>query len=410
MAPASDNKKGKVRAEEEDREGDSDGDDDAPETAPLLRPTSSTATAGEARGGGAAATASRPASAILRHGRGLLSEDEGGSQRRRSTAFAGANGNADAGGHAGDSDGDDDDDDDDDEEGAGLLGWRRRRSSSSSRRRRCRPGWKGVLCYVFLALLAVAFVAFAIIHLWIGRFVSEQMADNASRLRARAQDALIYRGPDSMKILSMDSITTTVQVQMRMGIDVRTVFGWNETHLSEVEAAQGEPPKQRQRARLPLSRRLERKIVGWATRRIGVTTMDLPEPVLISPLSDKNHTMLQLALLHPVSLPLYFPKADSYNVSDLSWLRNVTLTVPLEVLDAELMADFVNRTMETNEARVHVKVQKAHVTLGREGDRSWLTRQVQRNGAQTIEGIELDQVVDGEFQLSLISYALAAGC
>ena len=405
MPPASDNKKGKVRAEEEDREGDSDGDDDAPETAPLLRPTSSTA-AGDVRGAGAtAAPASRPASAILRHGRGLLSEDEGGSQRRRSTAFAGADSQGPANGDDTD---DDEDDDADDEGGAGLLGWRRRRSSASSRRRRGRPSWKGVVCYVFLALLAVAFIAFAIIHLWIGRFVSEQMADNASRIRARAQDALVYRGPDSMKVLSMDSNTTTVQVQMRMGIDVRTVFGWNETHLPEVEANEGAPRKQQ--PRLPLSRRLERKIIGWATRRIGVTTMDLPEPILVSPLSDKNCTMLQLALLHPVSLPLYFPKADRYNVSDLSWLRNITLTVPIEVLDPELMADFVNRTMESNEARVHVRVQKAHVTLGREGDRSWLTRQVQRNGAQTIEGIELDQVVDGESQAPLISQVLAAKC
>jgi hypothetical protein len=125
------------------------------------------------------------------------------------------------------------DDDDDADSVDELLGaWNNKHSSHHSKRRRWAryvPHWKTGLCYFLLFLVAFAFIAFAVIHMWIGRFVSEQMGDGGTLLKERASDALVWRGPDALKILTMDSDATTVQVDMRMGIDVRTVFGWNTT-------------------------------------------------------------------------------------------------------------------------------------------------------------------------------------
>jgi hypothetical protein len=367
--------------------------EEASETSPLLGAQEDeeevAAAAAQQRNGSKSIAGSRPQSAVVRHGRGLLSEDgDAGS-------LEGENGAGGALGDAEERNGNDyasDDDQSSGDEDQGFLGWRRRNSSSSNAKRRSRSrrvhrskrqtaGW--IACYVFLGFLAVAFIVFAVIHVWIGRFMSEQLKGDAALLRSRAQDALIYRGPDSVKILDMDSDSTTVQVQMRMGIDVRTVFGWNGTADTE--------------KRLPFSRRMEKKLIGWATRRTGQTSMDLPEPVQVSPLDLPHHKMLYLATQEPLTLPLHFPQSKDYKPDDLTWLRNVTITVPMEIVDPDVMATFVNASMAEKQAKVHVRVPRARVTLGRESDRGWLAKTVRRYGGQEVHDIELDQTVDRKF-------------
>lgn len=380
-----------------------DPEDEARETSPLLG-SGNEASATQRNKGNGIASGSRPQSAVVRHGRGLLSEDgdgdgdavDSGDGAAAANARDGGDAELNGNGHASD----DDDNDDDADETSGLLGWRRRNSNTSNSsakkrraglRKRLSAGW--IACYVLLGLLAIAFAVFAVVHVWVGRFVSEQMRDNAALLRARAQDALVYRGPDSVKILNMDSESTTVQVQMRMGIDVRTVFGWN-----------GSAENQK---KLLFSRRMERKLIGWATRRTGQTSMDLPEPVQVSPLDLPDHKMLYLATKEPITLPLHFPQLKEYDPEDLSWLRNVTITVPMEVVDPDVMATFVNASLANKQAKVHVKVPRARVTLGRENDRGWLAKQVRHYGGQEIRGIELDQTVDCECNFGRISSTVA---
>lgn len=343
-------------------------------------------------------SASRPQSAVVRHGRGLLSEDGDGDGDGEGSLEEGhgeveqlrRNGHNSKSGRAGNDDDDDDESDDNDDfddaenDHGGLLGWKRRRNSSSARKIRAFTA-RSIACYVLLAFLAVAFIVFAVVHVWIGRFMSEQLAGNGALLRARAQDALVYAGPDSVRVLSMDRDSTTVQLQMRMGIDVRTVFGWNGTSTTS--------------RKLPLSRRLERKLIGWAARKVGQASMDLPEPVAVSPLELPKHDMLYLATQEPLALPLYFPR-DSKDYSspkdDLSWLKNVTITVPMQVVDPDVMATFVNISMAEKVAKVHVRISKARVSLGKDSDRGWLARTVRRYGGQEVTDIELDQAVDCE--------------
>lgn len=334
----------------------------------------------------------RPQSAVVRHGRGLLSEDgdgEGDSEAAAAEIIDDTE-NGHANGHPAAAAMSDDDDDDANDDDGGLLGWRKKRrrssghsaaSSSAKKQRRLRPST--IACYVLLALLAVVFIAFAVVHVWIGRFMSEQLAGDGEGIRARAQQSLVYAGPDSVKILSMDRDSTTVKVEMRMGIDVRKVFGWDGRQVADEK-------------HLPLSRRLERKFIGWAARRVGQASMDLPEPVKVSPLDLPHHDMLYLATEGPLTLPLHCPQAKEYDPEDLSWLKHVTVTVPMQVADPDVMATFVNTSMEDKVARVHVKVPRARVSLGRENDRGWLARTVRHYGGQEVQNIELDQTVDCE--------------
>ena len=309
---------------------------------------------------GQSSTTSPAAATGVRHGRGLLSDDD-----------------------------DEDDDSDNDRDGSARRIRRRSNDSASSddllassgRRRsrhihRRRYIWRSILLYVFLALLGLAFVAFAIIHIWLGRFVSEQFKNDAQAIRDRAPDALVYRGPDKVRILEMSKDKSTVQIEMRMGIDPRIVFGWNDTFSTH----EG----------LTSSRKWERRLVGWAVRRIGQASMDLPEPVLVSSKNQTTQPFMQFTLSSPIALPLYFPKSGIYDPNDISWLRNITITVPAQVLEPGLMATFINQTMDTKEGEAHIAVRKAHVALGKEEDRTWLSKTVKKYGGQTVENVQTD--------------------
>lgn len=330
--------------------------DGSDERSPLLGQTSLADSPGKAGG--------------VRHGRGLLSEEDeddeeddyhtgraGGRERRRRESI--------------ESESSDD-----------LLspaGRRRRRSNTQ----RPQYTWRRIIVYIFLSILVLAFITFAVIHIWLGRFVSEQFKNNGQAIRERAPNALVYRGPDKIRILEMSKETTTVQVEMRIGIDVLTVFGWNGTTQAEQK-------------KLSFSRKWERKIVGWAAKSIGQASMDLPEPILVSSKDHPQSPMFQFSLSSPVVIPFYFPKSGLHDPTNFSWLRKITLTVPAEVLDPNLMAGFINQTMATKEGEVHVTLQAAHIALGREQDRSWLTRTVKKYGGQKIENIETDVQFDGQ--------------
>lgn len=326
-------------------------------------------------------------SAIVRHGRGLLSEDGDDDDddlpsRRRSKHASTRNiGIVN-----------DNDDDDADSVNELLGSWHGKHGHSRRRTwRRFVPTWKTGICYFLLFLLGLAFLAFAIIHIWIGRFVSEHMGDGGALIKERGQDALVWRGPDKIKILKMESDTTIVRVDMRMGIDVRTVFGWNTTTFSEDNLHIAETQK------LSWSRRTERKIIGWATRRTGQASVDLPSPILLVDPLNTTRPMAATGLEAPITLPLYFPKSETYDSDDLSWLRTISLTVPFEVLDPLLMASFINRTMDEKMGNIRVKVQEANLSLGQEQDRRWLSRIVSRYGGQKVKDIEVDQAFEGVF-------------
>lgn len=307
-------------------------------------------------------------SAVVRHGRGLLSEDgdedDNDNNHSRSPYKPTSRGDHRHPAVAGQ------------EDDQLLDEWEAKHS------RRRRASWKSLACYTIIFMLGIAFVAFAIIHVWVGRFVSEQLKDDGALIKERAPDALVWQGPDSVKILNMDSDSTTVRVNMRVGLDVRTALGWNNTSSEQVK-------------KLPLSRRLERRIIGWMTRRVGLATMDLPSPVTISDPASLHTPILAMGLAAPLALPLHFPKLDNYDPHETSWLRPVSLDIPVEVLDANLMADFINSTMAAKKGRVHVLVKEARVSLGKEEARDWMTRIVQKYGGRKIENIEVDQSFDG---------------
>lgn len=310
--------------------------------------------------------------ASVRHGRGLLDDDDDDDDNA-------ANNIANASYRRNSADSHDSVED--------LVGNPRHHGrSQTSRRRFGQHSARAIVCYVLLVLLGIIFIVFAIFHIWLGRFVSEQFRDNGAHIQERAKDAFIYRGPDKVKILEMSESTTTVQIDMRMGVDVRTVFGWNDkVHIQEDSREK----------KLPLSRRWERAIVGWASRRIGQTTLDLPEPVLLSPQSEPRTYMAQFSSSSPLVIPLWYPK-NNYEPTDDSWLRNVTLTVPLQVLQPDLLASFINKTVEEKQAEVHLLIQRANVALGREEDRTIFARIARHYGGQSIQNVENDVAFTGK--------------
>jgi hypothetical protein len=320
-------------------------------------------------------------SAIVRHGRGLLSED--GDDDNDAAA---AHWRASSRRRSRDQAGDDDDVEDSDSVDELLGAWNTRQE-----KKRRRFTWKTISCYIFLFLLGVAFIAFAIIHIWVGRFVAETMRDDGALLKERAPDALIWRGPDKIKILHMDSNTTTVQVDMRMGFDVRIVFGWNETAQSNDQ----------QKHKLSWTRKTERRLIGWMTRRVGQASMDITRPILLSDLEQTTSGKIMAAtgFAKPITIPLRFTKSESYDHEDESWLRPMSLIIPFEVLDPDTMATFVNKTISEKNGRIRVKIQEAQVSLGREDDRRWLSRIVSHYGGQRLENIEVEQAFEGELVL-----------
>jgi hypothetical protein len=99
--------------------------------------------------------------------------------------------------------------------------------------------------------------------------------------------------------------------------------------------------------------------------------------------------MAQFSSSSPLVIPLWYPK-NNYDPTDDSWLRNVTLTVPLQVLQPDLLASFINKTVEEKQAEVHLRIQRANVALGKEEDRSMFARIARHYGGQSATNIEND--------------------
>lgn len=315
----------------------------------------------------------------VRHGRGLL-DDDGDSIDSREGRRGGTGA---------------DEVDSDAEEDALLSrsssntanGGRRTRRLRRFFTRRSRSSWREAACYFVLVLIGLLFLAFAILHVWIGRFVHEQFANDAAAIKERAPGALLQKGPQRIQLLHVGKDEVTVQIDMKLGVDARMMFGWNAT---DSQAAQQEYKK------LSFVRKAERNIMGWAVRRVGQASFDLPEPVLLAPSAHPTKYMAQFALKGPVTVPLSFPKIRNYDPEDESWLRSVRLEVPVEVLQPAVLARFINHTLESKEADVQAVVQKAHLVLGREEDRTWLTRQVRKYGAQSISNITTQVKTEGQ--------------
>lgn len=366
---------------------DHDNDDDAGQHASQQ----SLVDAGVREGNNTGLPSTQRNSAIVRHGRGLLSEDgddddDGRPSHRSARRSKHSSRRTNAAGQLSD---DEDDADSIDQ----LLGsWNSKHTPGRRRSwRRYLPTWKTGLLYFFLFLLGLAFLAFAVIHMWIGRFVSEHVGDGGVLIKERAQDALVWRGPDQIKVVKMESDSTIVRVDMRMGIDVRTVFGWNTTTFGSERLHTMDNKK------LSWSRRTERKLIGWATRRTGQASVDLPSPILLLDPSNITHAMAASGLEGPVVLPLYFPKSETYDADDLSWLKRISFTIPFQVLDPNHMASFINQTLEDKIGNIRIRVQEANLSLGKQEDRSWLSRIVSRYGGQKVEDIQVDQSFEGMF-------------
>lgn len=325
---------------------------------------------------------------------------------------------------------DDDDDNDGDDEEAIPNGQGLAPSDTDSITRTHRRRTRTILCYSLLSLLGLAFITFAVIHVWLGRFVSEHWAHDGVRLQERAREALVFSQPERVAINDITKDGATLQVDMRMGVHVPTVFGWNGTFTPH--------------RRLPFSTRVERRVVGWATRRVGQVTLDVNKPVIISPLTvssereiiapreasphsqstrslfrnrpssqislfnptfiispdlvpPQDAAMAQLSLSEPITLPLHFPKNPTKGEStDSSWLRLVQLSIPLSVLDAQRLAVFINDTVREKGNAVNVHLQHASIALGRQDDGSWFVKALRHYGAKSVEDVVANATFTGE--------------
>ncbi|KPV78037.1 uncharacterized protein RHOBADRAFT_50558 [Rhodotorula graminis WP1] len=332
--------KGKARASDAfDRSNDL-------ETAPLLAstPSSSPAAAHQSR---------------LRHGRGPLVNDDSDDERDRSTANGTAN-------HLG---GNHDDDDDDDDDGMRLVSIRRPSSSSHAR------GWTvgSVLCLLSSILFVTLLVVLAVLHLWVGRLLSEQTRHGDPQ--QMAERGLLWAGPSAVRVRANEAgAGILVELDAVAGIDVRRALDWERKDDGG------------------WIRRAEGRMARWGVRKARSVSVNVGEVAIYDARDgfDSDQPLVVVPSLETLTLPLSYPtKANP--VPDM---HPFTLHVPLDFPSPADLARFGQAVWDAKTYAVRAEIREVVAHVGAphtRGVAGWFLRRMK---ATRVTG--LARVVGGE--------------
>ncbi|GAA5891767.1 hypothetical protein JCM8208_002878 [Rhodotorula glutinis] len=313
------------------------------ETAPLLASTPDSSS-----------SSTKPAQAKqgrLRHGRGPLVQDDSDDEGDHAAANGTAN---DLG---------------DDDDGMRLVSVRRPSSSSHSR------GWTvgSVLCLLSGILFVTLLVVLAVLHLWVGRLLSEQTRHGDPQ--EMAERGLLWAGPSAVRVRANEvGSGMLVELDGVAGIDVRRALDWERKDDGG------------------WLRRAEGRMARWGVRKARSVSINVGEVAIYDARDgfDGEEPLIVVPSLETLTLPLSYPtKANP--VPDM---HPFTLHVPLDVPAPADLARFGQAVWDAKTYAVRAEIREVVAQVGAphtRGVAGWFLRRMK---ATRVTG--LARIVDGE--------------
>ncbi|GAA5849165.1 hypothetical protein JCM9279_005809 [Rhodotorula babjevae] len=319
------------------------------ETAPLLASTPDSSS-----------TSSKPAAAAakqgrLRHGRGPLVKDDWDDEGDHPTRNGRAN-------HLGD-------DDDDDDDGMRLVSVRRPSSSSHGR------GWTvgSVLCLLSGILFVALLVVLAVLHLWVGRLLSEQTRHGDPQ--EMAERGLLWAGPSAVRVRANEAGSgMLVELDAVAGIDVRRALDWERKDKGG------------------WIRRAEGRIARWGVRKARSVSVNVGEVAIYDARGgfDGEGPLVVVPSLETLTLPLSYP-TEANPVPDM---HPFTLHVPLDFPSPANLAHFGQRVWDDKIYAVRAEIREVVAQVGAPHTRGVAGWFIRRMKATRVTGLARNVVGD----------------
>lgn len=232
------------------------------------------------------------------------------------------------------------------------------------------------LAFLFLA---IGFVAFAIIHIYLGHIVSSTLAESSpAELASRG---LVLRGPDAFEILDVEDDVVMIRAVGRVGVDVEKALGW------EAKASKDSSRWSK----------WEAGVARWAVGKAGFATVEIKDPISIVPtaLFDKSEDVNAMieTRLPTLTLPLFYRPASRPSTED--FLSSFSLSLPVRITSVSLLSTFANVSYHDRVARVEAVVASAQVKVGNAEAHGWVEGFIGKVGSIGIDGIRQKLDVDG---------------
>jgi len=202
------------------------------------------------------------------------------------------------------------------------------------------------LCYALLVVIILALIALGVVHFFVGRILVRFL--NAPHgLEHFGKRSLIVQGPNHLHLDRIQDDSIHLTVTGNAGLDL-----WRGTDDWQESGWKG---------------KIERRLVRWTvgkTREVQVQAG--LKPIYLSSPATGESPLVSIASFPPFALPLRFEDdlAEEETQSKSSWLKELTLPLHIKVEDANLIAEFANKTWVQQSARVKVHVSEVSLTPG----------------------------------------------
>lgn len=261
--------------------------------------------------------------------------------------------------------------DSDDEEGTVRLV-----SVHPAQHRRASWTWSSVACIVFAFIFCTALLALAILHIWVGRLVSEQARHGTPE--EMAQRGLVWAGPSAVRVQASEAGDgLVIELDGMAGIDARKALDW------EAKDTGG------------WVRRLEGKIARWGVKKARSVTVEVGEVALYDASRDgdelamSSSPLVLVNSLDSLRIPLSYPTP----ANPLPAMQPFTLHVPLAFPSPRQLAGFGKGVWDSKDYRVRAEIREVVAQVGEanaKGPAGWFLRRMKATKvtglARTVEG------------------------
>ncbi|BGP09945.1 hypothetical protein JCM10049v2_005823 [Rhodotorula toruloides] len=261
---------------------------------------------------------------------------------------------------------------------------------------RARWTLSSIACLIFGLVFCLALLALAVLHIWVGRLVSEQARHGTAE--EMAQRGMVWAGPSAVRVqASQGGEGLVVEVDGMAGIDVRKALDWEEKDEGG------------------WVRRMEGRIARWGVKKAKSVTVEVGEVAIYDASggeqSASSDPLVLVNSLDSLRLPLSYPTLSN----PLPTMQPFTLHIPLSFPSPQHLADFAKAVYASKDYRVRAEIREVVAQVGEgkgRGPAGWVMRRIKKTKvtdlARVVEGKvpDLPTDTDPAEMVNLTSYGV----
>lgn len=240
---------------------------------------------------------------------------------------------------------------------------------------RARWTLSSIACLIFGLVFCLALLALAVLHIWVGRLVSEQARHGTAE--EMAQRGMVWAGPSAVRVqASQGGEGLVVEVDGMAGIDVRKALDWEEKDEGG------------------WVRRMEGRIARWGVKKAKSVTVEVGEVAIYDASggeqSASSDPLVLVNSLDSLRLPLSYPTLSN----PLPTMQPFTLHIPLSFPSPQHLADFAKAVYASKDYRVRAEIREVVAQVGEgkgRGPAGWVMRRIKKTKVT-----DLARVVEGK--------------